>query len=177
MKRDLIGWMRLNASLIPWRLWSALAAVAVFGSFLYGASLGMVLPEWQPGAAALWLALSAGLAWMVFIPVIWLLCCEETIAATTACLLAMAAGEIVLGAGALINAITASRGGFGEGDLAIFFNAGVVAFSNVVMAAVLTVRLRRLGVPAWQTLGAWTIFLNGSGALFFAFFFPFLHGL
>jgi len=142
----------------------ALGAVAVCGSLIYGASLAWVLPRWSLQGAAAWLTLSAGLAWCVFIPsllwstrITWRECLD-------ACLWTMAAGEVVLVTGALGNGLLARAGGCANAAL---INALIVALSNIVMAAALTVRLRPR-VNAWRTVTLWMLVLNGSGALFFA---------
>src|SRR4051794_29500436 len=58
---------------LGWPIRALLAAIAIGGSCLYGASLSWTLPHWQVGDGAVWLALSAGLAWIVFIPVLALI--------------------------------------------------------------------------------------------------------
>jgi hypothetical protein len=158
---------------IPVTRWSLLLAVAVGGSLLYGGSLGLVLPGSHRGGAALWLTLSAGLAWCVFIPSLWLTTALPLGRCLDACLVTMAAGEVVLASGALLNAVLWWR------DLsanAALINALVVAISNVAMAALLALQLRRFGIAVAHTLALWMLTLNGSGAVFFAAFYPWLRG-
>src|SRR5215468_8250272 len=55
---------------IPVRLWSVLAAIALGGTLLFGASLGPALPAWRSWRGAAWLALAAGTSWLVFAPLL-----------------------------------------------------------------------------------------------------------
>ncbi len=153
---------------LPVARWAILVGVAVVGSLFFGASLALVLPHWTFSGAALWLSLSAGLAWCVFIPALTVggrLGVAESIDAS---LQTMAAGEVVLTAGTLANLLLARTGGFAH---AAPINALIVAISNLAMATVL-VRILRDRVPARRAVLLWMLFLNGSGALFFAV----LHG-
>lgn len=160
------------AAPFPLRLWSLLIAVAVGGSCLYGASLSLVLPVWSGGNGAAWLAISAGLAWCVFIPSLSALTRTPFIVCWHACLVAMGGGEVVLMSGALVNAMLWRCHSLAH---AAAINAGVVLLSNIVMAALLTLQLHRRGVPTGRALAAWMLILNGSGALFFAGLYPLLH--
>ncbi len=159
---------------IPFTRWSLLLAVAVGGSLLYGASLSLVLPGWNLGGAALWLTLSAGLAWGVFIPTLWLATRLPLWRCLDACLLTMAAGEVILASGALVNAVSWWR------DLVVnaaMINLLVVGISNVAMAAMLALQLRRSAISLARTLALWMLALNGSGAVFFAALHQWLHGI
>lgn len=154
------------------RRWLVLAAFAIGGSLSYGASLALVLPGWEIAKAALWLALSAGLAWCVFVPALragtgvsWRECCESS-------LLTMAFGEVALISGVLVNATLWRLGLTGH---AVAINALIVALSNVVMAAMLATLLRGRGVAPQRTIGLWLLALNGSGAVLFFAFFQLLH--
>lgn len=154
---------------LPYGAWGALAGIAVAGSGLYSASLALVLPAWRPTRGALWLALSAGSGWLVFGPTLVLVSRRNPFSLAHACLVTMAYGEAVLGAGATINALlalTALPRRVAPGP----FNLAWVGLSNVVMATALTMQLRVIGVPARRTLLLWVIGLDGSGALFFALF-------
>lgn len=159
------GFAPAERSAIPFARWTALAAFAAGGSLLYGGSLALVLPGWNPGAAALWLTLSAGLAWCVFLPALractglrWGECVD-------AGLVTMAFGEVVLVSGALANALLWRHGVL---ENAALINWLIVALSNAVMAAGLALLLRPRGVAIVRTLALWMLALNGSGAVFFA---------
>src|SRR5258705_319141 len=91
-----VEWFAKDGGRIPWWRWVALVFVAIAGSLFYGASLGLVLPGWDIAAAALWLALSAGLAWCVLIPVLCWVGRVGIASCFDACLVSMAFGEIVL---------------------------------------------------------------------------------
>jgi hypothetical protein len=166
--RDLSSLQALQAGIAspPWSQWALLTLIAVGGSCIYGASLAWVMPEWRPGGGALWLALSAGLGWCVFGPVLIAATRLRPFAATHACMVTMAWGEAVLVTGAAVNAAVALTG-WTRGIAPVPLVVGTILCSNVVMAGVLAAQLRTLGVPAWKTLALWMVFLNGSGALFF----------
>jgi len=151
---------------IPYRLWASLAAIAVGGSLVYGASLSLHFRRWRPGRSALWLALSAGGGWCIFAPLLVLLSRRRAQICVQACLTTMAYGEAVLVAGAAINVGLRLKGSFKQAVLARW-NFALVGLSNIVMATALSRQLRVLGVPAWKTLLLWMVALNGSGALLF----------
>lgn len=159
---------------IPFTRWSLLLAVAIGGSLLYGASLSLVLPGWNLGGAALWLTLSAGLAWCILIPALWLATRFPLWHCLDACLVTMAAGEVILASGALVNALLWWQQSTASGAL---INELVVGISNVAMAAVLALELRRNGTSVARTLTLWMLALNGSGAVFFAALHRWLHGI
>lgn len=154
---------------IPYRLWARLAALAVGGSLVYGASLSLLFRRWRPGRSALWLALSAGGGWCIFGPLLVLLSRRRAQTCAQACLTTMAYGEAVLVSGAALNVWLRLKGSFKEAVLARW-NVALVGLSNLVMATALTRQLRALGVPAWKTLLSWMVVLNGSGALLFGLF-------
>jgi hypothetical protein len=158
---------------IPLFRWTLLLAVAVGGSILYGASLSLVVPGWRVGGAALWLTLSAGFAWCVFIPALWFATRLPLRRCLDACLLTMGGGEVVLASGALVNALLWWRDLSGNGAL---MNALVVGVSNIAMAALLALQLRRVGVTVTRTLTLWMVALNGSGTVFFALLLPWFRG-
>lgn len=144
--------------------WAGLTGFAVGGSLLYGASLSIVSPGWTSPAAAAWLALSAGLAWCVFIPALhiitrlpWRRCCDASI-------VTMAFGEVILVSGALANLLLGMEGAVAY---AVSINLLIVGFSNVVMAAMLALQLREHGVPAHRTVTLWMLVLNGAGGVIF----------
>ena len=161
------AWFADEAERVPWARWSALVFVAVAGSLLYGASLALLLTEWAAVASAFWLALSAGLAWCVLIPVLCRFGGVRFAVCLDACLVTMAVGEIVLTLGALLNLLLWCQGGTAHGA---GWNIGIVAISNGVMASVLVRRLRDHGVRPGRVWAVWMLALNGSGAVFFFLF-------
>jgi hypothetical protein len=157
---------------IPWGRWIALLFVAVAGSLFYGGSLGLVLTDWRISSAAVWLALSAGLAWCILIPVLWRFGKVELVPCLDACLVTMATGEIVLTVGAIVNGLLWSSGVVAH---AVALNFVIVGISNVVMAHILVRRLRPYGMTPAQVWTAWMLALNGSGAVFFLTLYQWLH--
>lgn len=143
--------------------WAALSTLAILGSLAYGASLGYALHNGRLISTAAWIALSAGLAWCVFVQVLSLACRRSFVLCVDACLVAMACGEAVLLAGAGVNLLLA--------HLPIVrppaFNIACVAFSNIAMARGITRQMAAMSVPRWKTLSLWMVALNGSGAIFF----------
>ena len=139
---------------------------------LYGATLSLVLRDWSAAAAALWLAVSAGLAWCVLIPALCRFAGLRPVDCIDACLVTMACGEIVLSVGAGINAMLWWSRAMEHGAV---LNLGIVAISNVTMALVLVRCLRPYGVSAGRVWTIWMVALNGSGAAFFLFFYQWLH--
>lgn len=158
----------------PWRLWTALVAFAVVGSCIFGASLSLVLPGWELARTAGWFALSAGLAWCIFIPVLRLWFGVPWVRTVHAALVTMAGGEVVLCSGALVNVVLATQQPIANAGA---LNAVTVAISNVAMCALLAGQLRHDGVRVWQTIAVWMLVLNGSGAVFFALLFPLVESL
>jgi hypothetical protein len=155
-----------------WPRWTTLTLVAILGSLLYGASLALVLPGWTTTTAALWLAISAGLAWCVLIPVLCVTIRVPLVPCIDACLVTMAWGELVLSLGALLNLTLWSR------DLtthAAWINFAIVGLSNILMALVLAHGLRSPSVSPTRIWTAWMLALNGSGAAFFLLFHQWLH--
>jgi hypothetical protein len=121
------------------------------------------------------MALSAGLSWGVFGPVLILLTRRHAFVLAHACLVTMAYGEAVLVSGAGVNALLASTGGPPGLDPAVL-NLLIVAMANATMAAALAAQLQAIGVPVWKSVLAWMVVLNGSGALFFWLFRPLVSG-
>ena len=161
---DLAGLAPVDRPAFPLKRWAVLVTSAVGGSLLYGASLAWVSPGWDAGSAAMWLALSAGSAWCVFIPALfaftelrWRECCDAS-------LLTMAFGAVMLASGALVNALLRLHA---TTIHAASINCLIVAFSSIVIAAALARLLRTRGVPVARTLTVWMLVFNGSGALFF----------
>jgi hypothetical protein len=161
-----------TSELSPSQIPALLVAVAVGGSCLYGGSLALVSPGWSAGNAAMWLALSAGLAWCVFIPFLWKATRLPLTTCFHACLIAMAGGEVVLTSGALVNVLLAARH---VTEHAAGINLAIVGISNVVMLAILGIILLGHGIPFRRTAAWWMVVLNGSGAVLFAAFFRPLH--
>jgi hypothetical protein len=150
-----------------------LLAVAVGGSAIYGASVSLVLPQWSNLGGAIWLTLSAGLAWCVFIPALWFATRLPVWRCIEASLTTMAAGEVVLVSGALANAILWHQGMIAH---AVAINFAIVGISNATMATVLVSELRDWRISPSRTLALWMFVLNGSGAVFFAALYPWLSG-
>ncbi len=132
--------------------WPGLFLLAVAGTLLYG----ITLPG--GGATALRLLAATSGSWIVFGPALILLSGRPAQTCAHACLVTMVYGIGVLAAGGAANSLL---------DLSPAWNAAWVAASNVVMAAALVRQLAVLGVPAWRTLLAWTVFLDGPGLLLF----------
>ena len=171
--REIVEMAGPGALSVPVRRWSALALVAIAGSCLYGASLSLVVRDWQTGAAALWLAASAGAAWGVFIPVLWLATRQPLLECIDRCLVTMACGEVVLASGALVNLLLWLAMPLAH---AVPLNAAIVAISNVAMFIILAAQMRGGGVPVLKSLALWMLALNGSGAVFFWSLYRVLHG-
>ena len=147
-----------------------LCAVAVAGSMIYGASIAYSVPGLDLWLAALWLTMSAGSAWPVFAALLVSLTRTRWTIAADACLVTMAWGELVLVAGSIGNWT-------GIPFEPVAYNIAVVGLSNLVMCAVLALRLGRVGVPVAQTVFAWVVGLNGTGALSFFLFHRLLFGV
>lgn len=161
-----------GSALTPRRRAAAIG-FAFAGSGIYGASLSLLLPGWECASAALWLIVSAGLAWAIFIPVLALLHRLPLLWCLDAALVAITGGEVILLSGAAGNlaAWCACAGGN-----AATVNFSIVALSNVAMAVLLAGEMRRHGASTATTLAAWVLVLDGSGALFFALLHSLLHG-
>jgi hypothetical protein len=159
--RHLVGEL---AAPLPLGQWSLLIAVAVGGSCLYGASLSLLFSGWSGSGSAAWLAISAGLAWCVFIPCLSAFTRVPLVTCWHCCLVAMGGGEVVLVSGALVNVVLLLRTAVAY---SVEINAGIVLVSNIAMSALLALQLRRHGVAIAKTLVAWMLILNGTGAIFF----------
>jgi hypothetical protein len=158
---------------LPLRKWLTLTGVAIGGTCLYGASLSLVLPSWNLLTAAVWLAVSAGAAWGVFIPLLHGITRVPFLTCFDACLTTMAGGEVVLMSGALVNGLLCELHVTAH---ALWINAAIVAISNLAMLAILARLLWRRRVPPRITAALWMLILNGSGAIAFAALYPLLHG-
>ncbi len=158
---------------VPFRKWLILASVAILGSCFYGASLSLVLPSWNLLAATAWLAVSAGLAWGIFIPLLHGITRVPFLTCFDACLTTMAGGEVVLMSGALINVLMRLLDVIAY---AAWINVTIVAISNATMLAFLVRLLWRRRVAPRVTVALWMLILNGSGAVAFAALYPLLHG-
>lgn len=158
----------INWQTVPYPTWAALTAIAIVGSCLYGASLSLVLPDWQPTGGALWILLSSGLGWFIFGPTLIFVTKKNILICAHACMVTMAYGEGVLTLTALANLILSF-------NLPVSFNVGVFNFamvvvSNIVMMLVLTLQMQAIGIAWWKTFLVWMLALNGSGAIFFLLF-------
>jgi hypothetical protein len=152
---------------IPWRTWGALIGIAVGGSCIFGGTLAPFFPEWNFLRGALWITLSAGLSWCIFIPTLSLISRQNLAVIFHASLVTMAYGEAVLVTAAAINLVLY---GLKIPVPAAAFNLAAVGLSNVVMLAGLALPLSGLGIRLLTTIFTWFIFLNGSGVLFFRLF-------
>lgn len=143
------------------RRWTALTLVAFGGSAFFGASLGVAIPGWDLVRGAWWLTLSAGTGWVLLGPSLTIATRKRPVALAEACLWAMAVGEMILAMGAVLN--------FALGHAAgpVIRNVGVVAVSNVAMAATLSRQLRPLGIPTAKVVTLWLLALDGGGGIAF----------
>ncbi|HEU5439433.1 MAG TPA: hypothetical protein VFU88_09095 [Ktedonobacterales bacterium] len=160
---------------VPYRLWGTLSAIALGGSLLFGAALGVSFPAWRAGRGAAWLALSAGLSWLLFGPLLVRVTRHGLLTCAHACLVTMAYGEMVLVPGAALLWLRASWPGLFPLPPAIW-GVGLVGVSNLVMAALFAVQMSALQVPLRRSLACWLVALDGSGALLFALFARLLQG-
>lgn len=145
----------------PCGLILCLFAVAVTGSLIYGASLTAVFPAWNRGGTAAWLAISAGLAWCLFGPVLLRIARKPWRVCLLACLVSMAFGEAVLVTGAGLNLLGVTR------SAPAVANWLIVLAANVTMAVTLVMQMRVVNVPAGRVIAAWCGVLNGGGAVLF----------
>lgn len=151
----------------PWRLWAALAFIAVAGSLLYGGSLALALPAAGGfGHAAVELAVSAGAGWVLFGMVLLGISRRPAAHVAHACLVAMMFGEAVLELGVIANLLLRDF----PGTLAL--NITVVALSNLVMLGVLVAQLRALGIRPALAVALWFGILNTAGLAAFRLFYP-----
>lgn len=155
----------LSLKELPYNTWIALTVIAVVGSCLYGASLSLVLPDWQPTGGALWILLSAGLGWFIFGPSLIYITKKNIFICAQACMITMAYGEGVLTIAALVNLFLYFNLPVSL-DLAML-NFTMVVVSNIVMATVLTLQMQAIQVAWWKSLLTWMLALNGSGVVFF----------
>jgi len=148
-----------------------LAALAVIGTLVYGASLGQSFPQRPAVGLGIWLGCSAGLAWILFGSTLVLVARLGLVDCIDLCLAAMGWGELPLLAGAAGNLLLAHVHAASSGlwrdawsfDWNIAWNVACVAFSNLVMAE----KIERLAdaVPMWKSRLLFFVVLNGSGAL------------
>ncbi len=151
----------------PFQLWTSLVGIAVGGSAIYGASLHSLFPEWQFSTGALWIVLSAGLSWCLYIPALWLWSSRKFSTCVQASLVTMAYGELVLTLLAILNLII-WRSGMSMN--AGYFNVLCIALSNLLMVIVLAKQMSSLGFKPWKTIVLWTAVLDGCGLLLFWIF-------
>lgn len=151
----------------PLNTWSWLVLIAILGSSIYGASLSFCFTNFRAEGSALWLTVSAGLAWCIFGPLLVKLTKKNMFVCAHACLITMAYGEIVLISGATINAVFWANHAI-KPELALIANSLCVGCSNLTMMTMLSAQLKGIGVPFWKTCLLWFLVLNGAGsALFF----------
>jgi len=154
----------------PWKLWCGLAALAVAGSMLYGASLGLIRPEWSQGGAAL-VTLSAGLSWCLLGPALAVVTSRRLETLAHATLVSMAAGEVVLLLMALANVVLSADVVTlalpAHHNLAWSANLIALVGVNLLMAGVLAWQLGEVQVAPWKTLATWLVVLDGGGLILF----------
>lgn len=141
---------------------------------LFGAAAGASIPRGRVPSGALLLTLSTGCSWLVLGALLCLLTRKRALDLAEACLITMAYGEAVLVSGAGIDWVLL-QSNFRLID-PVPLNVGFILVSNIVMAFVFVVRLRRLEVGVAQSLGLWLIGLNGSWPLFLMLFKRLLDG-
>lgn len=151
----------------PWRLWFGLAAIAIFGSLLVGASIGLVTGS-ALGGHAIWFTASAGISWCIFGPALKLATRLGWLFLAHACLVAMAHGELVLA----LATITNTTIHLADLTPTLAPTAAIVLAANLTMAASLALQLRTAGAPLWLTLALWFLLLDGAGAALFYFLAP-----
>ena len=161
--------MPLSVSLVPVTPWVTMTGISIGGSLVFGWSVGQVLHAQLKANVALWFALSAGVSWCIFGPILILVTKRSPLLLAHACLVSMCYGEGILIIGALLNiliyttdlaSMLPSRAVFG-------LDGVVVALSNVIMAISLAVQLKNADVSVWQTLLLWNVALNGLGIVLF----------
>jgi len=149
---------------IPLALWSRCVGIAVLGSILFGLSLIKVHPELDPLGSSLWFTLSAGVAWILFGPILWLATGLPWKVLAQACLVTMVYGEMVLITGACFQSVAGVAWISAAG---VLVTAGWILLSNLVMAAALAAQLSAVGISFKRSLLLWIFGLNGLGAAFF----------
>jgi hypothetical protein len=130
--------------------WGWLAALAVAGTLVFGATL--------PRVSALQLLAATGLSWCLFGPALVLVSGRRISTCAHACLVTMVHGIGVLAVGAGINLLL---------HPGLLFIALWIALSNAVMAATLIRLLSAVGVRWWRTLAVWIAVLDGGGLALF----------
>lgn len=145
--------------------WLVYTMIAVVGSLFYGASLATSSDLAGSGSyAAIALAASAGAGW-VFFGISCLFILRPRLGDFVhACLVTMVIGEGVLAVGAVLN--------FSGLAGTVAFNVLWVALSNITMLVILARQLLKIRIPVPVTVTLWMLFLNGSGVLIFALFYP-----
>lgn len=151
----------------PWRLWIGLAAIAIFGSLVVGASIALVTGSALDGHA-IWFTASAGIAWCIFGPALKIATGLGWLFLAHACLVAMAHGELVLALATITNTTIY----LGNLTPSLAPTAVIVLAANLTMAASLALQLRTAGTPYRITLALWFLVLNGAGAALFYFLAP-----
>lgn len=160
---------------VAWHLWGQCAAIAVLGSLFFGLSLVRILPELDATGSSLWFMASAGVAWIFFGPLLRIVTGLPWKILAQACLVTMVFGELILVAGAVFHFVF---GAMLKGTAVAMGSAlAWVALSNGVMATMLALQLKGVGVVVWQSVVLWIFGLNGLGALFFFLFRDLLRGV
>lgn len=141
-----------------WGLRVLLGAVALGGSALYAASFQESL---DVARLAGLVALGAGVSWLVFGAALLALtrARPSVLEWADACLVTMA-----VGIGALLLSVLLNVGGRGSASA----HVGVIALSNVSMAAVFVARARRLGLGPGPALALWVLALDAPFLVFLA---------
>jgi hypothetical protein len=137
--------------------------------------MAKTMPDWQPVRGALWLTLSAGSAWIVYGLILCAATRKPVLDLAEAALIAMAVGEGVLVTGAAVDWAMANSGALYHVD-PVWLNAGIVAISNVAMAASITRILARMGVEIWKSIALWFLGLDAVGVITFMIFYRLLLG-
>jgi hypothetical protein len=141
----------------PWQILGSLG-LAFGGSAFFGATIAQATGLSMVGLAV-WMTLSAGSGWLALMPALRTFAIRKLDPIVQGCLLSIAAGELILIVGGILNLIHIA-----DAELVSW---SAVASSNAVMASVLALRLRTEGVPIWRTLTLWMLALNGVGGLVF----------
>ncbi len=147
------------------RLWAWLAGIALLGSLVFGASLGIVLPRRSAGRVAAWLTLSAAAGWCAFGPALILITRRRAATCLHSCLVTMAYGEVVLATAAVGNTLLALTGLAGRMKAA-WLNLCWVVLSNLVMGLAMVLQMDAVGVPKGRVFFLWMAVLNGVGGAF-----------
>jgi hypothetical protein len=131
----------------------------------------LVLPAGDGRFAALALAPSAGIGWILFGAVSIALIRKSAPHLAHASLVTMLFGEAVLEIGVLGNFVMWLIGPVSI-SAALAFNIALIAVSNIVMLTVLATQLREFKVRPALTAALWLGILNPAGLAAFRLFYP-----